>query len=494
MVNRILIVDNSISNSDWTKANAFDFPSIKSLADFEKQMMIPSEPKARQKKLASYADKMWLESAPKDIYEAIMSASKKRTLVDLVKASFGGDRSEAGRYAANVRWQGQGGKSLKDVVDIGATKLGHRLGKDGEIHPLSLQAEIKKDTEKLTSGLRNRSEQLKSLVAENISEQMSDVTLDDMMQMAREDFTDTDFPHGMFEGRLDALFAPIRNSMKTGSKVKIFLATDGKVKVLKVPIKDSDVSWDDERFDYPSPEGEEVLRGAVISVLVRQWAISSNDANKASLAMQDIAQKLFKPDALSWDKKGSIVTDKFWWQEAEKKANYKATVTDLDKTTEKVLTSFLKAQYAITQKYFADKGIESVTLFRGQNSAEWNEGDAKTTLLMRPLSSWSTNPTVALSFATESGGYEQSSKIVKTKVEVKNILSIPLTGQGCYTEDEVVVIGRSLPYSSTEKGATRVAPAKRYAENSAPSFSNPFYKWAYEDEQVPYEKIVGNNE
>jgi len=132
MVNRILIVDNSISNSDWTKANAFDFPSIKSLADFEKQMMIPSEPKARQKKLASYADKMWLESAPKDIYEAIMSASKKRTLVDLVKASFGGDRSEAGRYAANIRWQGnrkgdEGGSpppnSLKEQIDRTAEKL-----------------------------------------------------------------------------------------------------------------------------------------------------------------------------------------------------------------------------------------------------------------------------------------------------------------------------------------------------------------------------------
>ena len=411
-----------------------------------------------------------------------------KSLADVIKASFGGNRSEAGRYAANVRWQGQGGKSPKDVVDIGATKLGHRLGKDGEIHPSSLQAEIKKDTEKLTQGDRNRSEQLKALIAANLSKQMSDVSLDDMMQMAREDFTDYDFPHGMFEGRLDELFAPIKNSIKTGSTVKIFRASDGKVKVLKVPIKQEDVNWDDKKFDFPSPEGEKVLREAVTSVLVKQWAISSNDTNKASLAMQDIAQKLFQPDALSWDKQGSIVTDKFWWQETEKKANYKATVTDLDKTTEKVLTSFLKAQYAITQKYFADKGIESVTLFRGQNSAEWNEGDTKTTLFMRPLSSWSTNPTVALSFASDTG------KIMKTKVEVKNILSIPLTGQGCYSEDEVVIIGRSLPYSSTEKGATRVAPAKRYAADSAPSFSNPFYKWAYEDEQVPYEKIVGNNE
>ena len=35
------------------------------------------------------------------------------SLVNLIKASFGGDRSEAGRYAANVRWQGHTKKEPK---------------------------------------------------------------------------------------------------------------------------------------------------------------------------------------------------------------------------------------------------------------------------------------------------------------------------------------------------------------------------------------------
>jgi len=41
-----------------------------------------------------------------DAYQVWMNASKKQSLVDLIKASFAGDRSAAGRYAANMRWQG----------------------------------------------------------------------------------------------------------------------------------------------------------------------------------------------------------------------------------------------------------------------------------------------------------------------------------------------------------------------------------------------------
>lgn len=55
-----------------------------------------------------------------------------KSLADVIKASFGGDRSEAGRYAANIRWQGnrkgdEGGSpppnSLKEQIDRTAEKL-----------------------------------------------------------------------------------------------------------------------------------------------------------------------------------------------------------------------------------------------------------------------------------------------------------------------------------------------------------------------------------
>ena len=105
MVNRVLFVDNSISNSDWTKANAFDFPDVKTVEDFENSFNIPKEEPARSERLARLAVLPWVKVAPAPVRE-LLEGFKKQSLVKLLKASFGGDRSEAGRYAANVRWQG----------------------------------------------------------------------------------------------------------------------------------------------------------------------------------------------------------------------------------------------------------------------------------------------------------------------------------------------------------------------------------------------------
>lgn len=111
MVNRILFVDNSIRNSDWTKANAFDFPDVKTVEDFENSFNIPKEEPARSEKLARLAVLPWVRVAPAPVRE-LLEGFKKQSLIELVKASFGGDRSEAGRYAANIRWQGNR-KTLK---------------------------------------------------------------------------------------------------------------------------------------------------------------------------------------------------------------------------------------------------------------------------------------------------------------------------------------------------------------------------------------------
>jgi hypothetical protein len=63
-----------------------------------------------------------------------------KTLMRLQKASFGGDRSEAGRYAANQRWQGQGkqesaGPKTVGISDIKIPKITQI--KDGSIDSIS---------------------------------------------------------------------------------------------------------------------------------------------------------------------------------------------------------------------------------------------------------------------------------------------------------------------------------------------------------------------
>ena len=83
---KTIIVDNNLTNADWTKANAFDFPSVKNLADFEKAMMIPSDPVARRTKLASYAGMAWFPVAPDDIRHAIIEAARQQDLVKMLKS------------------------------------------------------------------------------------------------------------------------------------------------------------------------------------------------------------------------------------------------------------------------------------------------------------------------------------------------------------------------------------------------------------------------
>lgn len=193
MIQKISI-DSALKNQDWIKANAFDFPSVKNLADFERAMFIPSEPLARRTKLASYAGMAWFPVAPDDIRHAIIEAARQQDLVKMLKSkglpaleksklkddvfmvlvaeklskvSFGGDRSEAGRYAANMRWKGKGKESasqvsegavsdnlreqigliagaMKSVADSGVTIDNYRREDIGANGIKQLKAEVKK--------------------------------------------------------------------------------------------------------------------------------------------------------------------------------------------------------------------------------------------------------------------------------------------------------------------------------------------------------------
>ena len=95
---KVLLVDNNMDNSDWVKANAFDFPSVVTVDDFVLQFNVPSVEPARSERLAKLRDYPWAQATPKPIYDLLFADA-------LDKASFGGDRSAAGRYAANMRWR-----------------------------------------------------------------------------------------------------------------------------------------------------------------------------------------------------------------------------------------------------------------------------------------------------------------------------------------------------------------------------------------------------
>lgn len=114
----VLMVDDNMDNSDWVKANAFDFPGVVTVEDFERQFDVPSVEPARSERLAKLREYPWAQATPQPIYDLLFGdAFRKMSLVDLIKASFAGDRSAAGRYAAQQRWKNHQKKDKKPEDD-----------------------------------------------------------------------------------------------------------------------------------------------------------------------------------------------------------------------------------------------------------------------------------------------------------------------------------------------------------------------------------------
>jgi hypothetical protein len=114
----VLMVDDNMDNSDWVKANAFDFPGVVTVEDFERQFDVPLVEPARSERLSKLRQYPWAQATPQPIYDLLFGdAFRKMSLVDLIKASFGGDRSAAGRYAAQQRWKNHQKKDKKPEDD-----------------------------------------------------------------------------------------------------------------------------------------------------------------------------------------------------------------------------------------------------------------------------------------------------------------------------------------------------------------------------------------
>jgi hypothetical protein len=346
--------------------------------------------------------------------------------VQMLKVSFGGDRSEAGRYAANMRWQGhtQAAKPRPVIGFIG--KRTHEITADGAIHPKSLTDEIEKEIIDLPRKKIKNSNTLlspegaaKSMVCANISNQMA--------------------------------VAMVSTQEIKEAYAEIVL---GSVSLVDKLNPSGYVSAADKL--NPSYGREDY-----INLFVATWAATSNDGNELSLALQDSAAELFGlKNAVSWDMDeadGGFASEAVDYQPSEK----------YSPATEKVLTAFLQAQYDATQQYLADKGIKSVTVFRGmrfdsredfekagfdhytQDEYSNHPDDEKVAqgsaiVRQRPLSSWSVSRKIAVDFAGEDG----LGVVIKTRVPSSHIVSTPLTGLGCAQESEVVVMDdpKSLYY------------------------------------------------
>lgn len=185
-----------------------------------------------------------------------------------------------------------------------------------------------------------------------------------------------------------------------------------------------------------TPEAEDMVREAGAAKLVNQWAQTSNNGHAMSLAMQEVAAKEFGiENHAPWEMNEELV----------------ALVDKYVKDDGAVYSSFLKAQYESTQEFLKDKGIDSITMFRGMKELPDEvmaeaKASANQDMSFRPLTSFSMNEATAFNFA--GNHYEgitlENAVVLRSEIPAERILSIPLTGLGCLREEEAVILGGEI--------------------------------------------------
>lgn len=327
---------------------------------------------------------------------------------DFAKVSFGGDRSEAGRYAANMRWKG-------NTVE-GTGYIGSPLDSQGNKYPKDADGKMIREFLSLDGskifdeGTKSSNSQnwslVKDLVVTGIVKGMSDVSEEEVSEASL------------------ALFGTASN-LPNGFAIKID-------------------------------------KQKLVTHFVDQWAASSNDGQRDSLLIQEIVGKVFKlDDALA-------IEDMEGVYEGERDVDeVMGDVKEMlnNPVVFKVLSSFVKAQYANTQAYLKSKGIETVEVFRGagllslrQQLDEYHDthkkalitvygatetrGNMKVWSPLRPLSSWSADRKIGDEFAGVETHYATNEGVVfKTQVPISRVFSTPITGIGCLRESELVLLG-----------------------------------------------------
>jgi DNA polymerase III epsilon subunit-like protein/GNAT superfamily N-acetyltransferase len=216
-------------------------------------------------------------------------------------------------------------------------------------------------------------------------------------------------------------------------------------------------------FDAATPEGKERLKYSLFSDFIHTWAISANNSNPVGLAIQNVAREMFGLDeAVGWT---PGIRRKLSGSSEEVVETIGAVAVSARKPgmpdhefdgaprvegrQREVIKSIMQAIYDGTQKYYEERGITHVPVWRGMRQAEGASTPAEgkpiaQKAVMRPLSSWTFSPTMANEFSYAHVAGEEGSVVLKGYVPVSDVFCSALTGFGCLAEDELVLLGRPI--------------------------------------------------
>lgn len=206
------------------------------------------------------------------------------------------------------------------------------------------------------------------------------------------------------------------------------------------------------RWDYKGEGVENYIAAGLARWSIDQWARSSGDHQPRSLAMQLATSEVH---GLSMDglERHVVSSESEGRQIMDEARTYYEDHGDL-------LRSFVRAEYAATQAYLADRGASQI-LMRGFAVPEGTLRRTKSGSVRvesNPLSSWSTDFNMAQAYASSrqsrlSSRIPAQAVVLGMRVPNSMIQSTPYTGRGCLNEWEVVVIGRASTARSLSTGS-----------------------------------------
>lgn len=163
-----------------------------------------------------------------------------------------------------------------------------------------------------------------------------------------------------------------------------------------------------------------------VKTKINQWAESAGDSDIESIQMQ------------------RAVKEEFNLTEAEMRhmapMGFAPGTPLTDPPDHERNKAFVRAEYERTQEYLKSKGLTHVSLFRGMKDDDDSLGYGFEDVTMQPASSWTTDVGTAFDFATnEVGGFP---KVLTTRVPISEVLSTCVTGRGCLSEYEVLLLGK----------------------------------------------------
>lgn len=158
-------------------------------------------------------------------------------------------------------------------------------------------------------------------------------------------------------------------------------------------------------------------------IMLDAWASCSGNGNSVSVALQLAVKERFKLTGAT-----DILTAKGPSLDRAK---------ELLNNHREVIEGFVDASYNHTQGIFEDAGVERITLYRGMIFDSKPSGHK---IALQPISSFAVDYTTAATFANDAS-YRHVPVVVAVEVPVSRIFSSSLSGIGCLTESELVVMG-----------------------------------------------------